>query len=127
MNWSLFFTLILVLYGLWYLGNFLKDLLLAGRVANVNEDYTDYNIGDLVSEDPQEVHASPDLFLDTQEGSGSSVLGVNGNASEPKNSNETSISYSEPPTPVGEGISMSDFLKEAKEAAEERVSQISTI
>lgn len=107
MEWSTFITSVLVLYGLWYAGNVLKDIIFSKSIAKASESLH-YDIEDFLDETPSEV-MEPDFIM------ASEPIGFQ-EASQQQKAVDTNIAFESPPS--GQGIPISEFLKNAKKAAE---------
>ncbi|UZS00011.1 hypothetical protein [Chondrinema litorale] len=115
MRWSLFISSIIIIYIVWYLLNFLKDLLFTTSKERVRDDTVHYDI-DLLDEDETQtvdVHNESDIFLPSSESQ--DVQPEEKEASKPDVKN-TEITLNDPPE--SEGIPIADFLKRAKANAE---------
>ena len=115
MRWSLFISSIIIIYLVWYLLNFLKDLLFTTSKERVRDDTAHYDI-DLLDEDETQtvdVHNESDIFLPSSESKSLQPEEKESSKPDVKNSE---ITLNDPPE--SEGIPIADFLKRAKANAE---------
>ncbi|MBT28818.1 MAG: hypothetical protein CMO01_04075 [Thalassobius sp.] len=115
MRWSLFISSIIIIYIVWYLLNFLKDLLFTTSKERVRDDTAHYDI-DLLDEDETQtvdVHNESDIFLPSSESKSLQPEEKESSKPDVKNSE---ITLNDPPE--SEGIPIADFLKRAKANAE---------
>lgn len=121
MNWTTFITFFAGLYGLWYAGNILKDIVFFKRIS-IGEDTT-YDVTDLQSNEEDVPTQVDDTYLHSINSDSRNRV-----FEKPKVDNleleqdTTSIILTQPPQ--GQGLSLTEFLNQAKEKANISVSKI---
>lgn len=127
MAWGTFFGVVIGLYAIYYVLNFLYDLFFSRKHLTPAETAVHYNIGELVGgeEDPYQVTDEPDH---EQQGYGDQDFEDQGEGEcdeEYDDEQEQEQGYADEieqdPTPAlrveGQGIPLDDFLKDAKSYA----------
>ncbi len=120
MNWTDFFTTIILLYLLWYCFNLIRDFALTRGLGKARSGFQNYNIQNLIAEEENVVPVREEDFSTNDPRKDQMNPTTNLKDTQPQENQF--ITFKEPPE--NQGIPLQEFLKMARDKAVQSANKI---